>query len=201
MDSHSLIIIRAWGSDMKYLQSLVEGKETIYLQSGFMKLPLLPEQFHQGAYRTNEIILKPEFFPQTGIRYILHADSAIDGESGPHSWVIKQHDIHSAAPVISGKPRLFRSAHGEVICQVSVSGKGPFFASIILQDTRFLGLHKRYHKFLLPLDHGRALLSGGGRGSAYAILPSRNYLMSISVMDMDGQLSAEKSVQFNVLKP
>lgn len=193
MDNHSLIIIRAWGDARKYLEAIVTGKKPAYLQSGFMRVPLMPLQYHRGAYLTSEIVLKPGFHPQTGIRYTLHADLPSYAGSDSPAWSIVPGPLHVPPPVLSGQPRLLRTG-GEVICRVEASGKGALFASIIIQDTRYLGLHKRYKKFLLPLKQGTGVLSGGNCGSAFAIRASGNYLASVTVMDLDGNSSGEKNL-------
>lgn len=203
MDSHSLLIIIARGEAVPLLEQAIDGTHSFYLQSGFMIIPLLPLQFHRGAWRMSEIILKPQVFPETGAVYTLHCDlpdsAWVRWLSGDHAgssnnWTVTAHQDNVSLPSIEGKPELVRMSRvktSQVVCQVRATGNGPLFAEIILENLKYYGLHKRYKKFVLPLNQGEAILSGEPCGSAFVLDSSGHYAASLSVMDLEGNESGE----------
>ncbi|HUX85025.1 MAG TPA: hypothetical protein VMV20_07310 [Chitinophagaceae bacterium] len=190
MDNHSMVLIFGQGKNTEVLDEVMHHRGSFFLQSGFMQVVLLPVQYHQGARNLSEILLKPEFFLQSGTTYELRfsGPSLEDSTALFRHWEVTPNDPHAPEPVLEGNVSLDHNGT-RMVCRMRGRGMQPLLAQIVLIDPRFKSLHKQYKKFLLPLQEGTIGLTGGECAAAFQVEASIRYTAIVSLTDLDGHSS------------
>ncbi len=190
MDSHSMVLVFGEGKNAGVLEAIMHHRGAFFLQSGFMQVALLPVQYHRGVRNLGEILLKPEYFLQSGATYTLRfSGGTLEDSLGLYrKWEVIPFDPHAPDPVLEGNVSLDHQGT-RMICRMQGKGMEPLLAQMVLIDTRFKGLHSRYKKFLLPVQEGVIGMTGGICAAAFQVLPAVHYSVIVSLTDLDGRSS------------
>jgi hypothetical protein len=190
LDAHSMILVMGYGAATAFLEEAMHNRLNFFLESGFMKVPLLAEQYHRGVRGMAEILLRPQEDLQSNLRYRLKVSrpGIPDSIALLRDWYVLSHDPNDPEPVLSGNPLLDHMGK-KMSCSIKASGRHPLFVQIVLIDPRFTSLHKRYKKFLLPLDGNNVTLNGDSCAAPFQIMPAVSYQAIISVTDLEGHSS------------